>query len=86
MHRQPLFAAGGKPPYTWSVIAGSTPAGLELDSDSGVISGNPTTQARAVFTAQVADDAGNTEMSDLALTIDPERRPHRSEEPGSQRE
>ena len=70
-----LTAAGGKPPYTWLVIAGNVPAGLELDSRGGVISGSPTTEGRAVFTVQVADDAGNTEISDLALTVDSEREP-----------
>ena len=69
-HRQRLTASGGKPPYTWLVIAGNIPAGLELDSPGGVISGNPTTEGRAVFTVQVADDAGDTEISDLALTIE----------------
>jgi large repetitive protein len=35
-----LAAAGGTPPYAWSIGGGSLPAGLTLDT-SGVISGTP---------------------------------------------
>lgn len=37
-----LAAEGGFPPYTWAVTEGTLPAGLSLDSNTGVISGTPT--------------------------------------------
>ena len=37
-----LTATGGVPPYAFSVSAGTLPAGLSLNSSTGVISGTPT--------------------------------------------
>jgi hypothetical protein len=51
-----LTALGGTPPYTWSLVSGSLPAGLSL-STSGVISGTPTAAGTSSFTAQVADSS-----------------------------
>ncbi len=39
VYSQPLAATGGIPPYSWSITAGSLPAGLTLDSSTGLISG-----------------------------------------------
>jgi len=44
---------------TWSVIAGSLPAGLTLNTATGNISGTPTTQETANFTIQVVNATGN---------------------------
>ena len=49
-----LMATGGVLPYTWSLAAGSLPAGLFL-STSGAITGTPTTQGTSQFTVQVTD-------------------------------
>jgi len=52
-----LAAAGGKPPYTFTVASGSLPGGLTLSSDgsiSGSITGQPGTYS---FTVQVTDSA-----------------------------
>jgi hypothetical protein len=50
------FAAqGGKPPYTWSVISGST-GGLTLSS-TGTLSGTPPAAGTFTFTVQVSDSA-----------------------------
>ncbi len=52
-----LAATGGVQPYTWSLAAGSLPAGLSLASN-GTISGTPTTSTgTASFTVQVKDSA-----------------------------
>jgi hypothetical protein len=57
----PLGVAGGRPPYSWSVQAGSLPAGVTLGAD-GVISGTPAETGDSNFTAQVRD-ANNTVVS-----------------------
>jgi large repetitive protein len=36
-YSQPLSASGGSPPYTWSITVPSLPAGLSLNSATGVI-------------------------------------------------
>ena len=36
-----LSATGGRSPYTWDILSGALPAGLNLDSSSGVVSGTP---------------------------------------------
>ncbi len=47
---------GGTGPYTWSIWAGSLPAGLYLSS-SGVISGTPTTAGYSLVYIRVTDTA-----------------------------
>jgi hypothetical protein len=50
--------SGGVPPYTWSLLAGSSlPPGLSLSS-SGIISGSPTSSGTSTFGFQVADSSG----------------------------
>lgn len=44
------FMASGAPSPTFSVTSGSLPAGLALDSTTGVLSGTPTTAATSTFT------------------------------------
>ena len=53
-----LTASGGTLPYTWSIISGSLPPGLTLNSTNGVISGTPIDMGVFSFTAKV-EDAGN---------------------------
>ncbi|HXG65578.1 MAG TPA: Ig domain-containing protein [Blastocatellia bacterium] len=68
-----LAATGGVAPYTWSVISGSLPAGLSLNSSTGVISGTPTSAGTANFTAQATDaqNPADTDSRALAITINP---------------
>jgi Putative Ig domain len=52
-----LHASGGTGPFSWSIAAGSLPAGLSLNSSTGVISGPPTASGTSTFTVQVTDSA-----------------------------
>ncbi|MHC4714188.1 MAG: putative Ig domain-containing protein [Planctomycetota bacterium] len=45
-YSQTLGATGGVTPYSWSIVSGSLPAGLSLNSSTGEISGTPTTGGR----------------------------------------
>jgi hypothetical protein len=62
-------ATGGVPPYAFSVITGSLPAGLSLAAD-GTITGTPTAAGTSNFTVQVTDAALNPQgKSTRALSI-----------------
>jgi hypothetical protein len=69
-YEQALLAAGGSPPYSFSVIAGGLPAGLSL-SGSGVISGTPLVNTTATFTVGVADSIFASAAQAFTLTISP---------------
>jgi hypothetical protein len=66
--QQTLRASGGTAPYTWSISAGSLPAGLTLSS-TGIISGTPTTAGTSSFTAQVMDAANLSATQPLQIVI-----------------
>ena len=68
-YSQALSATGGIPPYTWSIISGSLPEGLSLNSSTGVISGTPTTPGTSNFTAKVQDSQGSPASDTQALSI-----------------
>ncbi|MBI1920576.1 MAG: putative Ig domain-containing protein [Geobacter sp.] len=68
-YTQPLTAAGGTTPYTWSIISGTLPAGLNLEANTGVISGIPTASGTSTFTVQLQDANGDTTTRQLSITI-----------------
>ena len=64
-----LTAAGGTTPYTWSISAGSLPAGLTLNASTGVVSGTPTTAGTSNFTAKITDAQSKTATFATSITI-----------------
>ena len=64
-----LFASGGVQPYTWSVVAGALPPGLELPKRENTISGTPTTAGTFTFTVRVTDDLGAFSEKEFSITI-----------------
>jgi hypothetical protein len=67
-----LQAAGGRPAYAWSLLSGSLPAGLNLDSATGAISGRPTAAGTFTFVVRVVDaDNRNATSTTLRLVIAP---------------
>ena len=64
-----LKATGGTPPYTYSLTAGSLPAGITLQSD-GLISGTPTAPGASSFTATVTDNVNATASDPLILLVE----------------
>ena len=63
-----LVAAGGKPPYEWSLTGGSLPPGLVLDR-KGRITGTPMAPGSFGLTVQVTDSAGMVAPRSVTLTV-----------------
>ena len=62
-----LTASGGVPPYTWSIVWGSLPAGLQLGASTGALSGSPTQTGTFAFRVQGMDAASHTAQQSFSL-------------------
>lgn len=65
----PLQAAGGIGAYTWAVTAGTLPAGLVLDPQTGVIAGSATVPGTYPATITVTDGGNPANSLPQAFTI-----------------
>ncbi len=72
-YNQTLQSTGGVASLTWSVSAGSLPAGLSLNSGTGAITGTATTASTSNFTIQAVDSGTpqQTVTKALSITINP---------------
>jgi hypothetical protein len=68
-YSQTLTAAGGAPPYSWSVVSGSLPPGLTLEIPTGVLAGTPTATGDFTFTVRATDSNSVTAQMQLAVSI-----------------
>jgi hypothetical protein len=64
-----LAAAGGTPPFTWSISAGSLPPGISLHPATGILSGGFQLATTSTFTVRVADSNGS--MATRSFTLSP---------------
>jgi hypothetical protein len=68
-YSQTLANSGGTAPFTWSISAGTLPAGLSIVPATGAISGTAQTGAVANFTARILDNAGIAATKAFTITI-----------------
>jgi hypothetical protein len=64
-----LTPTGGKPSYSWSVAAGSLPAGLSLNPSTGAITGTPAAAGVFGVTFRAVDALGGTAQRTYTITI-----------------
>ncbi len=67
-YSQTLSAGGGQAPYTWSILSGNTPPGIQFSS-SGTLTGLPTRNGFYTFTIQVSDNGQRTATQTLSITV-----------------
>jgi uncharacterized protein YhjY with autotransporter beta-barrel domain len=68
-YSQIVTAPGGANPYTYSILSGALPAGLSLNTSTGVISGTPTTVGNSSFTVSVRDAHSQTGSAAYTLNV-----------------
>jgi len=68
-YSQTLATSGGTAPFTWTVVAGSLPPGVTLDSGTGVLSGTPTASGTFTFTVRATDAGGAFDDQQLTLVV-----------------
>jgi aminopeptidase N len=62
-------ARGGTPPYSYEVADGALPPGLNLDGDTGEITGQPTTEGEFAFTIDCTDSSDPAVIDDQDYTV-----------------
>ena len=67
-----LEVQGGSTPYIWSVSGGTLPIGLQLNPNSGVISGTPVIASNPAFvTFQVTDNLKTIAFKQILMIVNP---------------
>ncbi|HET7150065.1 MAG TPA: putative Ig domain-containing protein [Candidatus Acidoferrum sp.] len=67
-----LQSAGGNPPVTWSISAGSLPSWASLNTSTGAITGTPNATGTTTFTAKATDSTtptAQTATKSLSITV-----------------
>ncbi|MFI2713245.1 putative Ig domain-containing protein [Micromonospora sp. NPDC018662] len=59
----------GVPPFVWSIVSGSLPPGLTLNTTNGTLSGVPTIAGQYPFVVRVVDSAGQQASRLVTLEI-----------------
>jgi hypothetical protein len=57
-YSQPVTESGGTMPFTWSIVYGALPGGLNIGGGTGTIGGNPTNAGTWYFEVQLTDAVG----------------------------
>ena len=64
-----IAVTGGTVPYTWVLASGSLPAGLVLNTNTGVIGGMPEQSGEFGFSVKVTDSASPQQTAEKYFTI-----------------
>ena len=64
-----LATTGGTAPLTWALFGGALPAGLSLDTGTGVVSGTPTAAGNSTVDFTVTDSMGRVATGSILFAI-----------------
>ena len=64
-----LSVSGGVLPYSWSIVSGTIPSGLNFESATGIISGVPDSRDTFCFTVKVEDGVGASDEQEYCQLI-----------------
>ncbi len=64
-----IAAPGGLAPLTWSVVSGTLPDGLALNSSNGAVTGTPTTAGPVTVKIAIADSSNETAQQSVTFTV-----------------
>ena len=68
-YREQLVLAGGRPPYSVSVVTGSLPPGVTINPSDASLAGTPTSPGTFRFTLRLTDSASASITKDHALQV-----------------
>ena len=68
-YEEQLTRTGGTGPFSYSISAGTLPAGLTLNPATGIISGTPTSGGSYSFTVKVEDSLGQSDTKAATLVV-----------------
>jgi hypothetical protein len=64
-----LAGTGGNTPYQWTLTSGALPAGVQLNSTTGALSGTPTQTGTFTFTIDLQDASGTQITQAMSLGV-----------------
>ena len=68
-YEETVDAVGGCSPFFWSIRSGALPESLNIDTETGLISGKPTEIGSFDFTVQAIDAIGDTAANNFSFQI-----------------
>jgi aminopeptidase N len=70
-YKDSVIARGGSKPYIYKVTSGSLPAGLTMDTTTGIVSGTPADTGRIIFTVSTTGTSGGSDSKQITMRIAP---------------
>lgn len=68
-YKQLITVAGGTGSHTFAVTSGTLPTGLTLDTNTGLVTGEPATPGSSTFTVTAMDSLGSISSKTYTVTI-----------------